>query len=83
MKKIRIMKKSVMFAMAIVFIASILGAKVKGKNTRPKNDITLANIEALTNTEETNRYVCYGQGNVTCPYTEEKVMGYYQRLNLE
>lgn len=77
------MKKCIMLAMAIASIASILDAKVKGKNTQSENDITLANIEALANTEETNHYVCYGKGNVICPYTGEKVFGYYQRLNLE
>ena len=75
------MKKIIMFVAAIIFVASILLTKVNKKEKM--SDITLANVEALAQTEDSNHYICYGTGKVTCPYTGQQVAGYFKRLNLE
>ena len=62
----------VIYILAVVIIAAIGIKKVNEKQT-PPSDFWLRNVEALANEEGQNRYVCIGEGNVTCPVTGKGV----------
>lgn len=47
------------------------------------NSLALENIEALASGEDSNKYSCLGDGDVTCPRTGEKVFVVKQKFNLE
>ncbi len=42
-----------------------------------QSDFLLRNVEALANEEGQNRYVCVGEGKVTCPVTGKGVRVVY------
>ena len=75
------MKKNIMYATAIIIVATILA--IKAERTKPMSDIVLANVEALANGEFEAGYICYGTGKVICPYSGEMVAGYYKRRSLK
>ncbi len=75
------MKKNIMYATAIIIVATILA--IKAERTKPMSDIVLANVEALANGEFEPGYICYGTGKVICPYSGEMVAGYYKRRSLK
>lgn len=75
------MKKNIMLVMAIIIVATFF--LIKGNREENISDITLANIEALANDEFDNGYFCYGTGKVTCPYSGQKVAGYFIRRDLK
>lgn len=75
------MKKNIMYATAIIIVATILA--IKAERTKPMSDIVLANVEALANGEFELGYICYGTGKVICPYSGEMVAGYYKRRSLK
>lgn len=76
------MKKSIMFVMATIIVATHL--LIEANKEEKMSDIVLANVEALANNElEDNQYFCYGVGKVTCPYSGKQVAGYYIRRNIE
>ena len=76
------MKKNIMYATAIIIVATILA--IKAERTKPMSDIVLANVEALADNEGSeNQYYCYGTGSVRCPYSGKLVAGYIKRYNLK
>lgn len=76
------MKKSIMFATAMIVVAGTLFTKAN-KETK-MSDTVLANVEALANNEGAdNQYNCFGTGNVRCPYSGDLVAGYIKKYNLE
>ena len=75
------MKKNIMYATAIIIVATILA--IKAERTKPMSDIALANVEALANGEFEPGYICSGTGKVICPYSGEMVAGYYKRRSLK
>ncbi|MBR5541008.1 MAG: NVEALA domain-containing protein [Bacteroides sp.] len=76
------MKKNIMYATAIIIVATILA--IKAERTKPMSDIVLANVEALADNEGAeNQYYCYGTGSVRCPYSGKLVAGYIKRYNLK
>lgn len=70
-----------MLVMAIIIVATFFLTKVNREEKM--SDLTLANIEALANNEFDNGYFCYGTGKVTCPYSGQKVAGYFIRRDLK
>ena len=75
------MKKSIMFVMATIIVATFFLTKVNREEKM--SDLTLANIEALADEEFESGYICYGTGKVTCPYSGKQVAGYYIKRNIE
>ena len=49
----------------VLVLAIVIAAK-SGSNERVLSDIMLENIEALSQTEDNKRYICYGSGKVEC-----------------
>lgn len=52
---------------------SVLTFWVVSTKQTEQSDFLLRNVEALANEEGQNRYVCIGEGNVTCPVTGKGV----------
>ena len=76
------MKKSIMFATAMIVVAGTLFTKAN-KETK-MSDTVLANVEALTQSEKMeDGYFCFGTGSVVCPYSGKLVGGYFKKRNLE
>lgn len=76
------MKKSIMFATAMIVVAGTLFTKAN-KETK-MSDTVLANVEALAQSEKMeDGYLCFGTGSVVCPYSGKLVGGYFKKRNLE
>ena len=75
------MKKSIVYVMAIITVATFLVIEVNKEEKM--SDVALANVEALADGEFEPGYICYGTGKVTCPYSGQQVAGYYIRRNIE
>jgi len=76
------MKKSIMFATAMIVVAGTLFTKAN-KETK-MSDTVLANVEALAQSEKMeDGYFCFGTGSVVCPYSGKLVGGYFKKRNLE
>ncbi|MBQ3610101.1 MAG: NVEALA domain-containing protein [Bacteroidaceae bacterium] len=76
------MKKSIMFATAMIVVAGTLFTKAN-KETK-MSDTVLANVEALAQSEKMeDGYFCFGTGSVVCPYSGKLVGGYLKKRNLE
>ena len=81
-QKTGIMKKSIMYVMAIITVSTFLLIEVCKEEKM--SDIALANVEALADDElADNQYFCYGVGKVTCPYSGKQVAGYYIKRNIK
>ena len=57
----------------IIVVCSVISSRAISTNQTEQSDFLLRNVEALANEEGQNRYVCIGEGNVTCPVTGKGV----------
>lgn len=78
------MKKNLINALTFVAVATMFFLKANSAPQKDMNDTVLENVEALASNEiNYKEYYCYGTGNVICPFSGERVAGYYKRRNLE
>lgn len=61
----------------IVVACSVVALWVVNTKHTEQSDFLLRNVEALANEEGQNRYLCIGEGNVTCPVTGKGVRVVY------
>ena len=61
------------FYALIIIACSVVSFWVVSTKYTEQSDFLLRNVEALANEEGMNRYVCLGEGNVTCPLTGKGV----------
>ena len=74
------MKRIFICLVAVVGLATAVTLKASQKRSK-LSEMALSNIEALSSGEY-NEYVCFGEGNVTCPSTGKKVMDYVKFYDL-
>ena len=61
----------------MIVACSVLTFWVVSTKQTEQSDFLLMNVEALANEEGQNRYVCVGEGKVTCPVTGKGVRVVY------
>lgn len=64
----------------LVLFVGVLGVFINNQAMKTSviaNDVLLANVEALANTEATPPTACFGEGLFTCPIYGEKVEEIY------
>ena len=64
------------YVLAIACFSAFFICMVKVKQ-KVQGDFFLRNIEALADKKPENKYVCIGEGNVTCPVTGQRVYAVY------
>lgn len=74
------MKRIFICLVAVVGLATAVTLKASQKKSE-LSEMALSNIEALSSGEY-NEYVCFGEGNVTCPSTGKKVKDYVKFYDL-
>lgn len=74
------MKRIFICLVAVVGLATAVTLKASQKKSE-LSEMALSNIEALSSGEY-NEYVCFGEGNVTCPSTGRKVKDYVKFYDL-
>lgn len=74
------MKRIFICLVAVVGLATAVTLKASQKRSK-LSEMALSNIEALSSGEY-NEYVCFGEGNVTCPSTGRKVKNYVKLYDL-
>lgn len=57
----------------IVVACSVISLWVVNAKQTEQSDFLLRNVEALANEEGQNKYLCLGEGSVTCPVTGKGV----------
>ena len=69
----------------LVLFVGVLGVFINNQAMKTSviaNDVLLANVEALANTETALHTACFGEGGFTCPDTGRKVGEVYQGYGL-
>lgn len=61
----------------IIVVCSVTSLWMMSTKHIDQSDFLLRNVEALANEEGQNRYVCVGEGKVTCPVTGKGVRVVY------
>lgn len=61
----------------IIIACSVASFWMISTKQMEQSDFLLRNVEALANEEGQNRYVCVGEGKVTCPVTGKGVRVVY------
>ena len=61
----------------IIVVCSVTSLWMMSTKHIDQSDFLLRNVEALANEEGQNRYVCVGEGKVTCPVTGKEVRVVY------
>lgn len=76
--------KRLIYSVTVVIAATAFFIKANDCAREEKDDLVLANVEALAQDESgSNGYFCVGTGNLVCPDTGKLVAAYYTRRSLE
>lgn len=71
------MKKLKIIYAVMIVACSVLSFRLASIRQTEQMDFLLRNVEALANEEGQNRYLCLGEGEVTCPITGKGVKAVY------
>lgn len=75
-------KITIITAIASIITGSYLS--LQSLTSMKEESLLLQNIEAIAAGEETDHiYYCYGEGEVVCPSSGQKMKGYYMNLSLD
>lgn len=69
------MKRKLIYFMIVVGLATAVTLKVS-QNKVDMSELTLLNIEALADNETSSTIICFGEGEVICPLTGNRVCDY-------